>query len=204
VVHILQDYRLADRRMATMFEDRKRQFVDLMGWDVPVVAGRYEIDRFDGGAATYLVAVNEQGAHDGSMRLLPTESAHILGDLFPQLCDRDVPRGPDIIEITRLCLPCRLGAARRRAVRDRLISAMVDHALGSGITSFTGVVSWRFLRQIMVMGWPCRPLGEPTRLAGTELGAFRIEIDDSTPARLAATGIYTSGTIAACPSRQAA
>lgn len=37
MIHILQGYSLADRRMATMFADRKRLFVDLMRWSVPVV-----------------------------------------------------------------------------------------------------------------------------------------------------------------------
>ena len=38
---------LSDRVFRSMFEERKRVFVDLLGWDIPVLAGRYEIDQFD-------------------------------------------------------------------------------------------------------------------------------------------------------------
>jgi acyl homoserine lactone synthase len=196
MIHILQGFSLKDRRMATMFADRKRLFVDLMRWSVPVVDEDYEIDQFDGAAAIYLIAI-EDGGHIGSMRLLPTDRPHMLDTVFPSLCAGRAPSGNAIAEITRLCLPSRLGAARRREVRDRLISAMVDHALTTGITTFTGVVGTSFLAQIMVMGWRCERLGDPAAHSGMSLGAFRIAIDPDTPRRLAATGIYREGAIVA-------
>jgi acyl-homoserine lactone synthase len=180
-----------------MFADRKRLFVDLLAWRVPVVAGEYEIDRFDDMHAVYLVDGDENDPHLGSLRLLPTERPHILDTLFPGLCDGFVPRGATIWEITRLCLPTRIGAARRLEVRNRLISAMVDHALATGIETLTGVVEMNFLSQILDMGWDCRPLGAPQRCEGRLLAAFRIELDGETPKRLAATGIYQAGAIAA-------
>jgi len=202
MVHIFQGYSLADRRMATMFADRKTLFVDLMRWSVPVVDGRYEIDQFDGPDATYLIAI-EQGEHVGSMRLLPTVRPHILDTLFPALCETAAPRGSATFEITRLCLPCRHGAVRRLEIRNRLISAMVDHARAAGITALAGVVSTNFLTQIMAMGWRCERLGSPQDHHGTPLAAFRIEIDGETPRRLAATGIYRDDAIVA-PLAQAA
>ena len=45
MIHIVKGCSLTDARAASMFEDRKTLFVDLLGWDVPVVGGRYEIDR---------------------------------------------------------------------------------------------------------------------------------------------------------------
>src|SRR3546814_12577576 len=44
-----------DAVLAAMFEARKRVFVDLLGWDVPVLAGRFEVDQFDDVHARYLV-----------------------------------------------------------------------------------------------------------------------------------------------------
>jgi N-acyl-L-homoserine lactone synthetase len=180
-----------------MFEARKALFVDLLGWRVPVVADRYEIDRFDSPRCAYLVDSNPGEPHLGSLRLLPTTRPHILDTLFPALCDGPVPTGPSTWEITRLCLPARLGAARRLAVRNRLISAMVDHALEERVETLTGVVEMRFLSQILDMGWRCRPLGPPARMDGALLGAFRIDLDAATPAALASRGIYTANTLAA-------
>ncbi len=178
-----------------MLEDRKRLFVDLLGWNIAPADGRYEVDQFDGDRVAYLVAHDHDEPHLGSMRLLPSTGPHILADLFPDLCDGAIPRGPETYEITRLCLPARHGARRRLAIRHRLISAMVDHALATGITRMTGVVEASFLEQVLVMGWRAVPLGRPQRIGGALLGAFLIEIDRSTPERLAANGIYTVGAL---------
>lgn len=52
-----------------MFADRKRLFVDLFGWDVPVVDEQYEIDQFDDADTIYLVASDDDGEHAASIRL---------------------------------------------------------------------------------------------------------------------------------------
>jgi acyl-homoserine lactone synthase len=187
----------------TMFEDRKRLFVDLLGWSVPVVDGRYERDRFDDEHATYLIELDKAGSHSGSIRLLPTCRDHILGNLFPSLCDEEVPRAPAIFEITRLCLPARFPAAERLMTRNGLISAMIDHSLSHGITELTGVVQDAFLKQILGMGWEAKSLGSPKRIGGSLLGAFSIRIDEETPERLLSTGIYRPDSIF-FPSGQAA
>jgi len=176
-----------------MFTDRKRLFVDLLGWDVPVVDGRYEIDQFDGAHATYVVEANASGGHAGSLRLLPTDRPHILGSLFADLCPGGVPNGPDTYEITRLCLPVRHLAPERLRIRNRLISGIVDHALATGIAAFTGVVAEPFRRQVLAMGWRAEALGPALAFGGARLGAFRIHVERDTPVRLAATGIYTAG-----------
>jgi N-acyl-L-homoserine lactone synthetase len=128
MIRIVKGCTFADPLAASMFAERKRVFVDLLGWDVPVAQGRFEIDQYDNQDATYLIA-DDSGRHAGSLRLLPSAGPHILGDLFGALCDKGVPRGEHIFEITRLCLTPRLGAAGRLSMRNRLISAMVDHAL---------------------------------------------------------------------------
>lgn len=190
MIRIAQGYALDDPLHASMFEDRRRLFVELMGWDVPVTAQGHEIDQFDGDAAVYVMAADESGLHIGSLRLLPTDRPHILNSLFPALVDSELPAGPDVFEITRLCLPTRLGAAQRLHVRNRLISAMVDHCLVSGIATLTGVVRPGFRAQVLAMGWTAEALGPVRQLDGMALGAFCIDLDAGTPARLAATGIY--------------
>jgi len=77
---------MSERALRTMFEDRKSVFVDLLGWDLPVLDGRLEIDGFDDEHATYVIVSDDSGDHLGSARLLPTTRRHILGSLFPTLC----------------------------------------------------------------------------------------------------------------------
>ena len=178
----------ADRAVRGMFEARKRVFVDLLGWDLPVLAGRYEVDQFDDVHARYLILADGQ-RHLASARLLPTTRPHILDSLFPELCEEAPPRGPDIYEITRFCLDRSLGAAGRRQARDALVLALVDHALANGITAYTGVAELAWLQQILAFGWRCRPLGLPRTIGGATLGALRIEATPDTPALLARAGV---------------
>lgn len=122
------DDALDARVFRTMFEERKRVFIDLLGWNIPVLGGRYEIDQFDNDDAVYLVVTDLTGEHCGSARLLRTDRPHILDTIFSDLCNDAPPCGPDIREITRFCLARHLRASDRRKVRDRLISALVDYA----------------------------------------------------------------------------
>jgi acyl-homoserine lactone synthase len=173
-----------------MFEDRKSVFVDLLKWDVPVVDGRFEIDEFDDEQATYILVAGEDGDHLGSARLLPTTRRHILDSLFPNLCAAPPPAGPRVFEITRFCLSRRQGAHSRRLTRNRLVSALVAHALARGIRTYTGVAQIGWLQQILAFGWECRPLGLPSRMECGTLGALRIEIAPDTPGRLAQNAIW--------------
>src|SRR4051794_8716288 len=49
-----------------MFRARKEVFADLLKWNVPVLAGEFEIDQFDTEEATYLLVVGENGQHHAS------------------------------------------------------------------------------------------------------------------------------------------
>lgn len=179
----------SDRALRTMFEDRKSVFVDLLGWDVPVLGGRFELDEFDDHHATYVIVADGSGNHLGSARLLPTTRRHILGSLFPELCAEEPPTGPDIFEITRFCLSRRQSSRERRNTRNRLVSALVCHALDRGIRTYSGVAELSWLQQILAFGWDCRPLGPPQRFDCGLIGALAIHITPETPALLAANGI---------------
>jgi N-acyl-L-homoserine lactone synthetase len=183
--------------LESMFEARKRLFVDLLDWDLAVVDERFEIDRFDDAYATYILVADRAARHRASMRLLPTTRPHLLGSMFERLCSDGVPVGADIFEITRLCLPANELASERKRLRNALIRAMVDHALAQGIRTFTGVVTARFREQILTMGWDAEALGPGIDMGGGRLGAFAIRIDEGTPARLEATGLYALGEDAA-------
>lgn len=176
--------------LKSMFEARKRVFVDLLKWNVPVLEGRFEIDEFDDQKATYVILAEPDGRHLASARLLETTQPHILGSLFPELCAGPVPTGPEVLEITRFCLDRRLGASDRLKVRNRLVSALVGHALQSGIRTYTGVAELGWFQQILAFGWDCRPLGPPRNLGGRWLGALAISISPDTPALLGRNGIW--------------
>ena len=192
MIHIIDGHRAAGSRplLQSMFADRKRLFVDLFGWDVPVVDDRYEMDQFDNADTIYIVFADDDGGHAASIRLLPSTRPHMLGTLFPHLCPLGVPVDEATWESTRLCLPQRHGAKRRRELRNMLFSAMVDVALDRGIERYTGVIPDPFRKEVLSLGWRAEPLGPAVRIPGGPIGAFLIHVDPETPERLRWTGVY--------------
>lgn len=178
----------AEDLLRAMFASRKRVFVDLLKWDVPVLDGQYEVDQFDDKHATYLILA-DQGRHLGSARLLASTRPHILGTLFPQLSQGPVPTGPSTWEITRFCPDRDLTARERRDVRDALVVGLVEHALASGIERYTAIAEMAWVQQILAFGWECWPLGIARDVDGEHLAALEIAVDDATPRMLAAGGI---------------
>jgi acyl homoserine lactone synthase/acyl-homoserine lactone synthase len=176
--------------LRAMFVARREVFVDLLGWDVPVIARQFELDRFDDPHARYVILLDEAGRHRASARLLPTERPHLLDSLYPDLCDGDVPRGPCVFEITRFCLDRHQNGRERRAARDRLVSELAITAIVSGIHCYTGVAETPWFEQILEFGWRCQALGDPRTYGRHELAGLRIDIDEHTMDALAATGIY--------------
>jgi N-acyl-L-homoserine lactone synthetase len=193
MIHVIDNHLAPGNRplLQSMFADRKRLFVDLFGWDVPVIDGRYEIDQFDNSDTVYIIVADAAGEHEASIRLFPSTRPHMLDTLFPHLCPFGVPMGETTWESTRLCLPQRHGAERRREFRNMLISAMVDVALDRGIERYTGVIPDPFRKEVLAMGWQAEPLGPAVRIAGGPIGAFLIHVRPDTPERLRWTGVYT-------------
>lgn len=192
MIHVIDSHSAPANKslLQSMFADRKRLFVDLFGWDVPVVDGKYEIDQFDNANTIYLVSADGEEQHAASIRLFPSTEPHMLGTLFPHLCPLGVPVDERTWETTRLCLPQRHGAERRRVLRNRLFSAMVDVALARGIDRYTGVIPEAFRKEVLAMGWQAEPLGPAVRIPGGPVGAFLIHIGPDTRDRLRWTGVY--------------
>lgn len=191
-----QNRTYAYQALRSMFEARKRVFIDLLKWDLIALAGRFELDQFDDVDANYLIVTDANGEHLASARLLLTTRPALLDSLFSALVAGDVPQGPDVLEITRFCLSPGIGARQRRVARDALLVGVADFALANGVTTYTGVAELSWFRQIQTFGWNCTALGEPVLHAGQALTALRIDIDGSTIAKLAAAGIVSNASAA--------
>jgi len=163
--------------LAAMHRQRKRVFVDRFGWELPVTGGELEIDQFDGEGAVYLLAKDAAGRVTGSERLLPSLGPHVLGDIFPHLCEGGVPRGEDVWEVSRFCTDPDLPDPA--LVRKQLLVGLVEFALLQGIRRITCVTHWVGLQQLIGIGWDARPLGPP-QPGGARIGALAIEITPET------------------------
>lgn len=183
---------LEHKAMRSMFEARKHVFIDLLKWDLPALADRFELDHFDDADATYLIVTDTGGEHLASARLLLTTRPALLDSLFPELVAGAVPQGKDVLEITRFCLSPGIGARQRRIARDALLVCLAEFALENMIRTYTGVAELSWFRQVQTFGWDCRALGEPVLHRGQALVGLRIDIDESTVAKLAGAGIVSN------------
>ena len=189
--------------LRSMFAARKRIFVDYLKWNLPVLAGRFEVDHFDDSRATYLIVTDTVGEHLASARLLSTTRPAPLDSHFPYLVAGPVPQGPGITEITRFCLSRDVSAHERTAARNLLLVGLVEHARRKGIGSYTGMAELAWFPQIQMFGWDCRQLGTPREQDGRSLVALQIHIDETTAEKLAAAGIRSEPRISSAASRAA-
>ena len=180
-----------DVLFAQMFQERKRVFIDLLGWDLPALDGRFEVDQFDSPATRYIICAGPDGEHLGSLRLLPCNGPNLLGSVFPFLCEGDPPGTPDIWEISRLCLSRSIRAAERRRVRDQLATAVTRFALREGIKAYCCVADMPWYSQLLSFGWRCEPLGPPQHVHRAMVGALKILITSDTPALMEQAGVWS-------------
>jgi len=194
MVHVVHagNRNLYQAGLSQMHCDRKRIFFDRLHWKIPVAAGLFEIDQFDNDTAVYLLDLApEDGKHLGSVRLLPTEEPHILGSLFSTLCDRAVPRGADIWEITRFCTAPGVRRDKTIAARQKLGVALAEFALMYGVSHYTCVAELPWILKLREIGWRSDLLGEPRLVNGELLAALSIEIVPDTLSKLRAlTGLH--------------
>lgn len=163
-----------------MHHDRKRVFVDRLGWSLPSRESWLEVDDFDNESAVYLVARSpETGRHIGSVRLLPSTGPHMLASLFRHLCAANVPTGEDCWEISRFvtCPPEVEGTSVLKLHR-LLALALIEFAFLKSIRRYTLVTEAHRVPALLSIGWSVIPLGVPTTSADETLQALEIRIEE--------------------------
>ena len=149
-----------------MHHDRKRVFVDKLGWDLPSRTSWLEVDEFDNDYAVYLLARSPRnGRHEGSVRLLPSTRPHVLANLFPELCAEGVPVKEDCWEISRLVTPpAATNGTSVLRVHRTLALALVEFAALNGIKSYSLVTEPHRVPALLSVGWHVQPLGLPMEI----------------------------------------
>jgi acyl-homoserine lactone synthase len=164
-----------------MHSQRHEIYVERRGWKGLHSENGEERDQFDRADTIYLLAIDEEDDILAGLRLLPTAGSHLLGDVFPHLVmSGDVPRGDDILELTRFYV-APFGANRQ--VRDWLVgvlcTGMIEYCLDHGVTQITSVIDTFLLKLMLSMEWKVRPLGLPQRYAEGTAVAVVAEITDA-------------------------
>jgi N-acyl-L-homoserine lactone synthetase len=169
-----------------MYHDRKRVFVDELGWQLKNRGSWLELDDFDNEAAVYLMVRDaETGAHRGSVRLLPTTGPHMMDGVFPDLCAEGVIRSPSCWEISRLVASVDGKAGTRLLRVHRLLAlSLVEFAMLNEIDSYVLVAESHRVPALLTVGWKVTPLSLPTEYDGEMIEALQIHIEADTLAAL--------------------
>lgn len=177
---------LFESELIEMHRQRKAVFVDGYGWSVPV-RGDMEMDGYDGDGTTYLIAKLGSSGADviASARLLPTERAHLMADLFVAACGGSVPSGPWIWEVSRFCVSPRVESRRKRVeLLWEMACGVMETALLYGVEKVTFVANAALLPLAMQCGWSAVRLGPTLPDGKDEITAVAASI---TPEGLRAT-----------------
>lgn len=105
-LHIVRgtDLWLTPKLSEGMFEDRRVQFRERLGWPVDVDSFGYERDAYEQENPLYVIVADDNDSHLGSLRLLPTTGRTMILDHFPEATNGKAIRSPEIWECTRFCL----------------------------------------------------------------------------------------------------
>ena len=134
-----------------MFRDRAAQFVGRLNWPLAVDQRGREIDQYDRLRPSYVICTDDEGRHQGSLRLLPTMGRTMMGENFPGLAPDDFRR-PGVMECTRYCIapgaPAHVSAA--------LFLGVLELGLDPGWSGSDGVFDARMMRVYQRLGTPAR------------------------------------------------
>jgi len=172
--------------LVQMHHDRKRVFVDQLGWKLCAPGSWLEIDQFDTEYTVYLVVcAPDDGRHLASVRLNPTTRPHMLNTIFASLCDGGPLTGPAIWESSRFTIaPLNQRGAEVMRLSRYLALAHVEFALLNGVTSYTMIGEVHRVATVVSMGWKVRPLCLPKECERSRIQALEVSIDADTLATM--------------------
>lgn len=176
MIHFLSGYELSSNKALkrSMHRDRARQFHERLQWEVSVDGNGEEIDEYDSLNPLYIIASDEMGSHEGSMRLLPTTGRTMVNEHFLEVTDGVQIVSPNIWECTRFCISPSAG----RLVAPQLLAAGAFLMRQCCIDNLVGVFDSKMEKIYSFLGAPPTIIGRRVR-GGEELGVGLWEFDET-------------------------
>ncbi len=174
------------KHLIEMHHDRKRVFVDQLGWQLPSAGSWLEVDEFDNEYTVYLIACSADDEHHlASVRLLPTTRPHMLSTIFKDLGDGGPVIGEDVWESSRFTIaPVGMRGTEVMRLSQYLALAHVEFALLNGIRRYTMIGETHRVATVVAMGWRVRPLCLPTQCGDKKIVSMEVSIDEDTLAMM--------------------
>lgn len=174
------------RHLLEMHQDRRRIFVDQLGWKLPSAGSWLEIDQFDNEYTVYLIAVSaDDERHLASVRLLPTTGPHMLNTVFADLSEGGPVIGDDVWESSRFTIaPIGMRGTEIMRLSQYLALAHVEFALLNGIRRYTMIGETHRIATVAAMGWRVKPLCLPTECSGNKIVSLEVSFDEDILAQM--------------------
>ena len=172
------------------FRLRREVFVEHLGWSLPdpgcAVRDGLEQDAFDGDHAFYLVSVNTAVHVIATVRITPSTAPNLSCDRLARQMGVAMPRGPHIVEMSRMCADPRLSREERREAMFELRACIAMLFLKQGWTHSIGVGYDHHIQPFIRSGMTVEVLGPPFIFPGDDQLSFAIlAADPERPQRVA-------------------
>lgn len=156
--------------LPAIFKCRFNEFILRQKYDVPSY-NKMEYDQYDTPAAIYFAWKDRSKKVKGGMRILPTNRAYMLKDIWPHAISyMSLPNSQTIWEATRFFIDGSVTSAiARRKAHGEILCALLEFALNRGITNYIAIAPpllWDFT--YARYGWPVEPLGPVLDIGFTE------------------------------------
>jgi acyl-homoserine lactone synthase len=179
MIHVVSSRNIAayEIEMLEHYRIRHDIYVRERKWMALAKPDGLERDQFDTDDAIYVLAI-DQGQVVGGSRLVPSLKPHLLSEVFPHLADGAVPRGPDILEWTRVhVVKARREGRNRGRVAGMVFCGILEYCLQSDVSALSALVEMWWLPHFQEMGWTIKPLGLPVLIEGEWSIAVLLPID---------------------------
>ena len=164
-------------------------FVDRLGWSLPdgarAAGTGLEYDAFDDNAAVYLVNLDAAQRVVATVRLTPSTTPNLSCDVLGPQMGVVMPRGPHIVEMSRLCADPRLSREARRETMLELRACVGLLFLGSGWSHSVGVGYDRHIQPLVQSGMTVEVLGAMLFPGDSELSFAILATDPDRNQRVA-------------------
>lgn len=170
------------RVLQECFRLRREVFVDRLGWALPnaeaVAETGLEVDEFDNGSATYLAKLGEDGRLEATLRITPSTEPNVSCDVLAKYMGIAMPRGPHIVEMSRMCADPALSKDDRRAVMLDMRICISTLFMRNGWTHGIGVGYDHHIQPFIRGGMKVEILGPPVIFPGDRDPSFAMITSD--------------------------
>jgi len=160
-------------------------FVEEKGWEELRKADKRETDQFDDEHAVHML-FHQEGKVVGYQCMLPTTRPYLLSEVYPQLCDDELPNDTAVWEWTRFAVE---KAERKRGmilspIGNGLLSSLVEWGFANDVHSVVIEMNPVWMLRLLQLNFRVQPLGYIQKIAGEDTLAVKATFNRRTLARL--------------------